>query len=139
MLQEIAQRIREFEAISPSTQLQTVQEQLKTEFYSHMVTIEPVVHNVWIGGGIDMAHLPYAVSQLLSYPDSRYILWTDKDSYGTHFLHSELKKTGPRTGNGGAGHSDRAGQTDIVVQDPERKDNPQIPGVISQGVTHAAG
>lgn len=92
LLQEIAQRIREFEAISPSTQLQTVQEQLKTEFYSHMVTIEPVVHNVWIGGGIDMAHLPYAVSQLLSYPESRYILWTDKDSYGTHFLHSELKK-----------------------------------------------
>ncbi|HAF4706191.1 TPA: DUF3491 domain-containing protein, partial [Salmonella enterica] len=92
LLQDIAQRIREFEAISPSTQLQTVQEQLKTEFYSHMVTIEPVVHNVWIGGGIDMAHLPYAVSQLLSYPESRYILWTDKDSYGTHFLHSELKK-----------------------------------------------
>ncbi|ECJ2985011.1 DUF3491 domain-containing protein, partial [Salmonella enterica subsp. salamae] len=92
LLQEVAQRIREFEAISPSTQLQTVQEQLKTEFYSHMVTIEPVVHNVWIGGGIDMAHLPYAVSQLLSYPESRYILWTDKDSYGTHFLHSELKK-----------------------------------------------
>ncbi|EFR8873503.1 DUF3491 domain-containing protein, partial [Salmonella enterica] len=92
LLQEIAQRIREFEAISPSTQLQTVQEQLKTEFYSHMVTIEPVVHNVWIGGGIDMAHLPYTVSQLLSYPESRYILWTDKDSYGTHFLHSELKK-----------------------------------------------
>ncbi|ATI83647.1 hypothetical protein CGA24_00660 (plasmid) [Salmonella enterica subsp. enterica] len=92
LLQDIAQRIREFEAISPSTQLQTVQEQLKTEFYGHTVTIEPVVHNVCIGGGIDMAYLPYTVSQLLSHPESRYVLWVAQDSYGAHFLHSELKK-----------------------------------------------
>ncbi|WP_256859788.1 DUF3491 domain-containing protein [Salmonella enterica] len=54
--------------------------------------MEPVVHNVWIGGGIDMAHLPYAVSQLLSHPDSAYILWVSEGNYGAHFLHSELKK-----------------------------------------------
>ncbi|ECF6084931.1 DUF3491 domain-containing protein [Salmonella enterica subsp. houtenae] len=92
LLQDIAQRIREFEAISPSTQLEAVQTQLKTEFYGHTVTIEPVVHNVWIGGGIDMTYLPYTVSQLLSHPESRYVFWIDQDSYGAHFLHSELKK-----------------------------------------------
>jgi len=92
LLQDIAQRIREFEAISPSTQLEAVQTQLKTEFYGHTVTIEPVVHNVWIGGGIDMTHLPYTVSQLLSHPDSAYILWVSEGNYGAHFLHSELKK-----------------------------------------------
>ncbi|ECJ2283052.1 hypothetical protein FNJ08_19525, partial [Salmonella enterica subsp. salamae] len=92
LLQDIAQRIREFEVISPSTQLEAVQTQLKMEFYGHTIPVDPVLHNVRIGDGIDMAYLPYVISQLLSHPESRYILWIGQDSYGAHFLNAELKK-----------------------------------------------
>lgn len=96
-LKEIATILRQFENI-PSipenleASLAKVQSQLKTIHYSHTVTVEPHLHNIWVGGGIDSKYLPYITAQLLIRPDADYVLWVDSQSYGAYYLHTKLKE-----------------------------------------------